>query len=206
IKHAVLELDEQGLILIEGENLTSGKFLSNGSGKTSLLEAIVYAIYDTTSKGVQSDDVINNKVGKNTCVTLIGYNGEDEYRIERYRKHKKHKNKVLLFLNGKEITEKSTRDTNKTIENIVGIDYNTFINSIMFSQGSGAGRFAMATDKEKKEILENLVNLEIYAKAQEIAKNRVKAKEAEIQEVNKGIDRLNWELAQVDTLEQQDIQ
>lgn len=50
----------------------------------------------------------------------------------------------------------------------------------MFSQGNGAGRFAIATDKEKKEILENLVHLDIYAKAQAVAKERLKKKEEEI--------------------------
>ncbi|QIA28528.1 recombination exonuclease subunit 2 [Phage f2b1] len=202
----VLKLSNRGIVLIEGTNLTSNKFKSNGSGKSSALEPLVYAIYDTTSKGIKSDEVINNKVGKNTAVILKGKQGKDEYRIERYRKHKKHKNKVLLFLNDKEITAKSTADTNKMIQAIVGIDYNTFVNSIMFSQGSGAGRFAIATDKEKKEILENLVNLQVYADAQDIAKNRVRDKVAEIAAKDREEERLQWELSQVDNLEQQDRQ
>lgn len=202
----VLKLSNRGIVLIEGTNLTSNKFKSNGSGKSSALEPLVYAIYDTTSKGIKSDEVINNKVGKNTAVILKGKQGKDEYRIERYRKHKKHKNKVLLFLNDKEITAKSTADTNKMIQAIVGIDYTTFVNSIMFSQGSGAGRFAIATDKEKKEILENLVNLQVYADAQDIAKNRVRDKVAEIAAKDREEERLQWELSQVDNLEQQDRQ
>ncbi|XAG96066.1 putative exonuclease subunit 2 [Bacillus phage KKP_4048] len=203
-KEAEIELDNRGIILIEGKNETNSKFQSNGSGKSSLLEALVYAIYDTTSKGIKANDVINRTAGKNTAVILEGYRGEDLYRIERYRKHSKHKNKVLLFVNGQEITEKSTAETNKTIERIVGIDYNTFINSIMFSQGNGAGRFAIATDKEKKEILENLVNLQVYVTAQEVAKERVRAKDEEIRNKKAEGERLQWELSQVDTLEQQD--
>ena len=199
-----LNLDNRGLILIEGKNLSSSKFESNGSGKSSLLEPIVYAIYDTTSKGIKADGVVNRHIGKNTVVILEGRKGDDLYRIERYRKHYKHKNKVRFFVNDQEITEKSAADTNAAIQKVVGMDYGTFINSIMFSQGSGAGRFAIATDKEKKEILENLAKLQIYAKAQEIAKTRVRAKEAEIVAKNRDGERLNWELAQVDTLEQQD--
>lgn len=204
IEEAIMKIENRGLVLIEGKNNTNEKFKSNGSGKSSLLDSIVYALYDTTSKGIQADDVVNNKVGKNTVVILEGRKNEDRYRIERYRKHTKNKNKVKLFVNDKEITAKSTKDTNKLIEQIVGIDYNTFINSIMFSQGNGAGRFAIATDKEKKEILENLVNMMIYAKSQDIAKNRVKAKDNEIAEKKREGERLNWELAQVDTLEEQD--
>ncbi|MGE4642302.1 hypothetical protein ACEWF4_10000, partial [Bifidobacterium breve] len=67
-----------------------------------------------------------------------------------------------------------------------------------------AGRFAIATDKEKKEILENLVNLQVYVTAQEVAKERVRAKDEEIRNKKAEGERLQWELSQVDTLEQQD--
>lgn len=204
IEEAKIELDDRGLILVEGRNKTNGAFKSNGSGKTSILDSIVYAIYDTTSKGLKADDVVNRVAKKNTEVILEGVKGDDVIRIERYRKHSKHKNKVKLFLNGKEISEKSAKATNEAIETIVGIDYKTFINSIMFSQGSGAGRFATATDKEKKEILENLVNLNVYATAQEIAKEKVKGKQEEINENLRDTERLNWELSQVDLMEQQE--
>lgn len=206
ITEAKLQIADQGLILIEGKNLSSNKFKSNGSGKTSLLEAFPYAIYDMTSKGVKADDVVNNKVGKNTAVILTGEQDGHTYRIERYRKHTKHKNKVKLFLDDKEITGKSAAETNKMIAQIVGIDYNTFINSVMFSQGNGAGRFALATDKEKKEILEGLIHMEVYTKSQAIAKDRVKAKDNEIAAQKKDMERTNWELAQVDQLELQDQQ
>ncbi|AHJ87523.1 putative recombination related exonuclease [Bacillus phage Bp8p-C] len=201
-----LDLDNRGIILIEGKNSTNEKFQSNGAGKSSLLEPIIYALYDTTSKNIRADEVINRHVGKNTKVALEGYKGDDLYRIERYRKHSKHKNKVLLFCNGDDITGKSTSDTNETIEKLVGIDHRTFINSIMFSQGEGAGKFAIATDKEKKEILENLLNLNIYSQAQQVAKSKVTAKDSEIATQRSVIEKLEWELGQVDVLEEQDQQ
>lgn len=202
----ILDLKDRGIVLVEGVNLTSSKFRSNGSGKSSLLEPILYGAYDTTSKGLKADDIINRQVGKNTVVILEGTKGKDKYRIERYRKHTKHKNKVKLFCNNEEITAKSAADTNKMIQDLIGVDYNTFVNSIMFSQGSGAGRFAIATDKEKKEILENLVNLQIYVNAQEIAKNRAKAKQAEIDEKKREIERLDWDLSNITSREQEDQQ
>jgi DNA repair exonuclease SbcCD ATPase subunit len=204
-KEFTLDLDNRGLVLIEGKNLTNEKFKSNGSGKTGLLEGVIYALYGATSKGLKTDEVINDEVGKNTSVILEGYKGEDLYRIERYRKHSKHKNKVKLFINGDEKTDNSTGvATQALIQKAVGLDQTTFTNSIMFSQGAGAGRFAIATDKEKKEILENLVNLSIYGRAQEIASKRVKDKKAEIENKKREGERLQWELSQVDALEEQD--
>ena len=104
IKEATLELDNQGLILIEGRNKSNDSYTSNGSGKSTLVSAITYALYGKTEKGLKADDVVNKYEKKNTSVILSFDIGEDSYRIERYRKHKEFKNKVKLFCNGKEIT------------------------------------------------------------------------------------------------------
>jgi len=201
-----LELDERGLVLIKGNNLASDKFKSNGAAKTTLIESIVYAIYDTTTKGLKADEIINRQAGKGTAVILEGYKGEDHYRIERYRKHSKHKNKVRLIVNGHEETASSVKETNKKIEQLVGIDYLTFNNSILFSQSNALGRFSTASDAEKKVILENLINLAVYSNAQSVAKERVKQKEQEMETKRREEEKLNWELSQVDQLEQQDKQ
>lgn len=203
-KDIELNLENQGLVLIEGENLTSNKYKSNGSGKSSLFQIFVYAVFDTTTNGLKADEVINLTERKNTVVAVEGYIGEDHYRIERYRKHSKYKNKVRLLLNGKDISEKSVADTNTKIQQVIGMDYTTFINSIMFSQGNGAGRFALATDKEKKDIFDNLVQLQIYGKAQTLAKAKIKDKDQAILTKKQNEEQFKWELDQVDKLEAQD--
>ncbi|UXQ88965.1 exonuclease I [Bacillus phage Thurquoise] len=208
INEATVPLHNQGLVLIDGINESDPKFKSNGAGKSTLIpDAISYVIYDITTKGDKADEVINNKVGKNTEVILIGRKGEDTYRIERYRKHSKHKNKVKLFRNETEITGKSATVTNKLIEELVGVPYNTFINSILFAQKSdGLGSFAVLPDSRKKEILDSLLNLDIYSLAQEVAKERVKSKEREIDEKRREGDKLEWSLQQVDVMEEQEKQ
>lgn len=208
INEAELELDNQGLVLIEGVNNSDPKFKSNGSGKSTLVpDALSYVIYNVTTKGLQADEVINNKIGKNTAVILEGVKGEDTYRIERYRKHSTYKNKVKLFCNNKEITADTAPATNKLIEDIVGLPYTTFVNSILFAQkADGLGAFALLPDSRKKEVLDSILNLDIYSIAQTVAKDRVKAKEAEILTKKNEMEKLEWQLGQVDTLEQQDAQ
>uniref|UniRef100_A0AAU8EGI4 Endonuclease n=1 Tax=Bacillus phage Jabberwock TaxID=3163548 RepID=A0AAU8EGI4_9CAUD len=205
INDAEVDLDNQGLILIEGENTSDEKFASNGAGKSSLIpESITWCLYNMTSKGVKGDAVVNNKTKKNTMVALIGEQDGDTYRIERYRKHSLHANKVRLFRNDIDITAKSNDDTNAEIEKILKISHLTFINSILFAQGEGLGAFASLTDSKKKEILDSLLNLDIYSLAQEVAKKKVKESIAKIDEKNREIERLNWDLEQVDKLEEQD--
>ncbi|AXQ67779.1 exonuclease [Bacillus phage Kioshi] len=208
INEATVPLHNQGLVLIDGINESDPKFKSNGAGKSTLIpDALSYALYDITTKGDKADDVINNKVGKNTEVILIGRKGEDTYRIERYRKHTKHKNKVKLFRNDTEITGKTAPVTNKLIEELIGVPYNTFINSILFAQKSdGLGSFAVLPDSRKKEILDSLLNLDIYSLAQKVAKERVASKEREIDEKKREGDKLEWNLQQVDVLEEREKQ
>ncbi|USL89282.1 exonuclease subunit 2 [Bacillus phage vB_BceH_LY2] len=202
-----IDLNNQGLVLIEGKNESDETFETNGAGKSGAIsESITWVLYDKTAKGIKGDEVVNNKVKKNTMVSLTGRQGDDTYRIERYRKHKVHKNKVLLFRNDVEITGKSTDDTTKEIENIVGVSYLTFTNSVMFAQSQGLGAFASLTDSKKKEILDSLLNLDIYSKSQEIAKRKVKEQQDLIVAKEREIEKKNWDLEQVDKLEKQEHQ
>ena len=193
IEEAELDLESRGLVLIEGKNETNPTFQSNGSGKSSLLSSITYALYGQTPSGLKADDVINRKVGKNTSVKLFFDVDGQSYRVERYRKHPKQKNLVKLFQGNTELTGKSMRDTDKKIQDIFGIDYNTYMNSIVQGQGE-AEVFSQATDKGKKEILENITNIAIYKKAQEIAKEKVKETSSELGDIQQDIETTNRDL------------
>lgn len=199
IGHVELNLDNQGLVLVEGVNNTNQTYLSNGSGKSTMLSAIPWALYDITPEGAKADDVINNKIGKDTSVILDFEIDKLPYRIERYRKHKKHKNKVLLFQGENDLTQSTVANTNKKILELFGIDLNTFLNSIMYGQGD-VEIFAKATDKGKKEILENVANIAVYQEAQVIAKDKLaqarlahSAKQTELQTLNAKLGDLTYQ-------------
>ncbi|AHZ09843.1 exonuclease [Bacillus phage Evoli] len=206
INEATVDLDNQGLILIEGDNQSDDKYGSNGSGKSTLIpESVAWCLFNKISKGAKADEVVNNKIGKDTMVSLEGELDGDTYIITRYRKHSKFGNKVKVSRNGTDITAKTDPDTNKLIENLVGVSHLTFLNSILFAQGGGLGAFASLTDSSKKEILDSILKLDVYSKAQEIAKDIVKESQKKIDEKNKELEKLDWELQQVDRLEQEDI-
>ncbi|AAX92305.1 recombination related nuclease [Staphylococcus phage Twort] len=196
IKDATLELDNQGLILIEGINKTNDSFEANGVGKSTLVSAITYSLYGKTEKGLKADDVINKKEKKNTSVKLYFDIGEDNYIIERYRKDEENKNKVKLFCNGKEITGSTNDVTDKQILDLFGIDFNTYLNAIVYGQGD-MPMFSQATDKGKKEILESITKVEVYKKAQEVAKEKVKEVEDKQNKLQNSIQQLEYQIDSV---------
>lgn len=200
-KDLELDLDKRGLILVEGKNLTNSAFLSNGSAKSSLLSTVTYALYGKTEKGQTADEVVNNKVGKDTSVKLYFDVDEQAYRIERYRKDKKNKNQVKLFKGNDEIKTNSAKETNQRILDLFGIDYSAYINSISIGQGSETS-FSDATDKQKKEILENVANIAIYARAQEVAKQKVTDTQTQLAEYKNLLANYESEKDKFETLKQ----
>lgn len=198
-----LNLENQGLVLIEGKNDSDVTFESNGSGKTSIISAITYALYGQTTYGIKADDVINRHFGKNMIVKLDFEVDGVPHVIERYRKHSKHKNKVILIKEGKDISGKSAKETEEMVLGLFGIDYQTYMNSIVQGQGNSEV-FTKATDKGKKEILENITNIAIYKKAQDIAKAKVAEQDLSHKEVVANIESLNKELEYLGKLEETD--
>uniref|UniRef100_A0AB39C8C8 Recombination related exonuclease n=1 Tax=Staphylococcus phage UHP46 TaxID=3234966 RepID=A0AB39C8C8_9CAUD len=204
VKEATLDLDNRGLVLIEGKNKSNDSFTSNGASKTTLITSITYALYGKTEKGLKADEVVNRIEKKNTYVKLTFFVGDDEYRIERYRKDKTHKNKVLLFCNDKEITGSTNDVTDKAIQDLFGIEFNTYVNAIMYGQGD-IPMFSQATDKGKKEILESITNVEVYKKAQDVAKEKIKEIEQEQQSKESDINQLKFKVSMLEEQYDKDL-
>ena len=169
IKKTSFTFNNRGLVLITGENQDA--FESNGAGKsTAFSEAPCWALFGETIRGYKGDKVVNKNTKKNTLVSLeIEDDNGDLYEVRRYRKHKEYKNHVLLFRNGENITGKSDKDTTQMIIDLIQMDYSTFTNSIMFGQGASK-MFANSTDTEQKQILERMLQIDIFKACQEEAK------------------------------------
>ena len=194
IEYAETYFNDRGLVLIQGKNEDADAFESNGAGKSTLFsEAPTWALFGETIRGKKGDAVINRKVKRNTRVSLeiIDDNG-DVYEIVRHRKHHQHKNHVLLYRNGENITSKSDSDTNKAIEDLLQMDFLTFTNSIMFGQGVSK-MFAMSTDSEQKKILERMLQIDIFKACQERSKQYLSQTQTSIDKLQVEMDSLNKE-------------
>lgn len=194
IGEAEIDLDNRGLVLVEGINDSNETFQSNGAGKSTLLSMVTYALYGVTANGLKADDVINREAKKNMSVILEFEKDGVPYRIERYRKHKTYKNTTRFFQGEEELTADTVANTDKKILAVFGIDYVTYLNSIMYGQGDEE-IFAKATDKGKKQILENLADISVYRYAQDIAKEKAKDALAQQEEFARQIQVKQQEIA-----------
>ena len=118
-----VSLTDRGLVLIEGDNKDDSSAASNGAGKSSLIDAIVWCLYGTTLRGYEGDEVINRKVGKNCMVNLVL---ENDVIITRYRKHQTGKNGLTVTVGDLNVTKSSIKETEAYIEQLLGLTKTTF--------------------------------------------------------------------------------
>lgn len=168
IKSVKLELKDRGLMLLNGVNKDNPSLNNNGAGKSSILEAIIYALYGRTLRGLRGDAVVNRATGKNTKVFLdLTDDDGTPYRIARYRKHSANKSRVFLYKNGVDITPKSEMDLEEYITELLQADYTTFTSSLLYSAESF--KFTTATDAEIKKTFDTMLGLDRLTQCKEIA-------------------------------------
>lgn len=179
-----IDLDNQGLVGIFGLNKDSLGFSSNGVGKSALYsESLIWCLYGDTLRGLSNSDVINNKTGKDCKVSVTIAEDINEYEIIRTRGMSKSKkpNDLLVFYNGQDISKGTNQDTQLLINSIVGMDYVTFVQSVLLSYGTKT--FSQMTNKEKNEVFEDILQINNFLKIQEaVSKELAVARSAVLKE------------------------
>lgn len=123
-----IDFDRKDLTLVLGENLDLGGDGSrNGTGKTTIINALSYALYGQALSNIRKDNLVNKTNGKNMLVSLDFTVGAQEYKIERGRKP----NVLKFYVNNKEqeITDEAqgdSRETQDSIEHTLGLSHDMF--------------------------------------------------------------------------------
>ena len=123
-----IDFDRQDLTLVLGENLDLGGDGSrNGTGKTTIINALSYALYGQALSNIRKDNLVNKTNNKNMLVSLDFIVGNQEYKIERGRKP----NVLRFYVNNKEqeITDEAqgdSRETQDAIEHTLGLSHDMF--------------------------------------------------------------------------------
>jgi DNA repair exonuclease SbcCD ATPase subunit len=123
-----IDFDRKDLTLVLGENLDLGGDGSrNGTGKTTIINALSYSLYGQALSNIRKDNLVNKTNNKNMLVSLDFSVGGKDYRIERGRKP----NLLRFFVNNQEqaITDEAqgdSRETQDAIEHTLGLSHDMF--------------------------------------------------------------------------------
>lgn len=138
-------------------NLITGP---NGIGKTTIFDILPFTLYGITPSGLRSEDVVNNEVDKD-CETYATFKiGEDLYKVERYVKHSKYGDTVLISKNGEKPYKKGQREIVPEVESLI-CPQKLFMNTVLFGQ-KVKNFFTDLTDSEQKEIFRKVLQLDDY--------------------------------------------
>jgi exonuclease SbcC len=176
---------------------------SNGAGKSSLLEAITWAIWGE-SRAAAEDDVIHTG-SKEVRVDFTFQSNQQKYRVIRTRVRSG--TSVLEFQietpsGFRPLTGKGVRATQDLILEHIKLDYDTFINSAYLRQGR-ADEFMLKRPTERKEILAELLKLNQYDDLEERAKDSSRQFKARAEELERSLESIKIQLQQRETTQAQ---
>ena len=156
IDKAQITLNDQGTVIVKGINEYEDNATSNGSGKSSIFEGIIYSLFEETSSGEK--DVENRIIGNGFKLKLELEIDGVRYTI--YREGKNGKSSVMLYKDNIDISARNKTDTNKLILGLLGISKSIFLDTIFLSQNAVTNLASLqpTARRERLEILTNTDN------------------------------------------------
>jgi len=189
--HTDVDLGDARLVTLVG---------SNGAGKSALLDAVAYALYDTAR--AKTDQLV--RIGATEMSVAVTFDLPDgTYRVLRGRSSRGAGKSRLEFqrqtpsgwvpLSGDDI-----RGTEQAIADKLRMDADAFLTAAFLRQGDLA-RFVEATPAERKRVLATVLGLDVYADALALAKEDRDQAQADIAAATATIERVDARLAEVET-------
>ena len=156
-KSADLSLNDRGFVTVVGRNdSVCDNSVSNGSGKSSLWEALLWCLTGDTVRGAK--DVVNNKSNEGALVELKFVLNGKHYRVIRSKEHSIYKTNLKIFVDEKDVSGKGIRDSEKILSNLMS-DVDTQLLSSVVILGQGLPqKFTNNTPSGRKEVLEKLTH------------------------------------------------
>jgi len=173
-----IEFDKGQLTLVLGENLDLGGDDSgarNGTGKTTIVNGLSYAIYGNALTNIKKDNLVNKINGKGMLVTVTFDKDGVEYHIERGRKP----NVLKFSINGTEQklldvdeSQGDSRETQKSIEELFGLSHDMFKHIIALNTYTEPFLSMKAADQ--RNIIEQLLGITLLSEKAEALKEQVR--------------------------------
>jgi len=175
-----VNFDQESLTLVLGSNLDLGgddTGSRNGTGKTTIINALSYALYGQALTNIRKENLINKINGKNMLVTVEFEKNGLNYRIERGRKP----NLLRLYVDDREISmdnqgedesQGDSRETQKSIEQMLDMTHTMFKHLVALNTYTEPFLAMRAADQ--REVIEQLLGITLLSEKAELLKTRVK--------------------------------
>lgn len=184
---------------------------SNGSGKSSFLQAIVWALFEDLRPGLLKDDVIrtyDRRGETQTCdyaqviVTLVDDEGR-EIKVDRVRNHPDRKHDVDLIIDGEDVSQHKDADTNSKIEATLGISKGGFFQSCFSDDAKPP--FASLSPAEMMKAVSDIIETAKFDRYNKLLTEEIKDKRLKTETVgNKfetAVGKVDFLTKQLETLE-----
>ena len=172
-----VQFDRRDLTLVLGQNLDLGgddTGARNGTGKTTIINALSYALYGAALTNIKKDNLINKTNGKNMLVSIAFENNGTDYRIERGRKPN-----TMAFYIGDEkqqIADESqgdSRETQAAIERMLGMSHDMFKHIVALNTYTEP--FLALKANDQRTIIEQLLGITVLSEKADLLKEQLKA-------------------------------
>ena len=158
-----IDFDRSDLTLVLGENLDMGGDGSrNGTGKTTIINALSYALYGQALSNIRKDNLVNKTNAKHMLVSLDFSVSEQNYRIERGRKP----NVLKFYVNdehqaAQDEAQGDSRETQEAIERVLGMSHDMFQHIVALNTYTAP--FLSLKANEQRTIIEQLLGITLLS-------------------------------------------
>jgi DNA repair exonuclease SbcCD ATPase subunit len=181
-----VDFKREKLTLVLGENLDQGgddNGSRNGTGKTTIVNALSFALYGQALTNIKKDNLINKINGKNMLVTLTFEKDGVNYRIERGRKP----TVLKFYINDQEQVDEvdesqgDMRETQRDLTSLIGMSHDMFKHIVALNTYTEP--FLSMRANDQRTIIEQLLGITLLSEKAESLKEHIRAtKESIVQE------------------------
>jgi DNA repair exonuclease SbcCD ATPase subunit len=179
-----VNFNKEQLTLVLGENLDQGgddTGSRNGTGKTTIINALSYALYGQALTNIKRNNLINKTNNKGMLVTLHFEKDGVDYRIERGRSP----NVLKFYINDQEQelideSQGDSRETQDDINNLLGMSHDMFKHIVALNTYSEP--FLSMKSNEQRDIIEQLLGITILTEKAEALKEQIRSTKEAITE------------------------
>lgn len=177
-----LDLDRNKTSLISG---------TNGTGKSTMLEALVYALFAKPFRKINKPQLVNSINGKDLLIELFFTIGNDRYMVRRGMKPT-----IFEIWKNDELLNKdaAARDYQLYLEqNIIKMSFKSFTQIVILGSATYIPFMELPTG-QRREIIEDLLDIQVFSTMNNLLKERITENKSNITENNYQIDLVNTKL------------